>query len=267
MRFKSINIASVFGIEWEYARGIEPNWRSRMTDVLDALSEHDLGLLITVDEVDPSLDEMIQLASVYQLLAGDGRKVALLMAGLPHQVSSLLANKSVSFLRRAAQCHLERISDADVEAAFLATVKASGKSIDASALQEAVAAIDGFPYMLQLVGYRSWQATGEALKIADHAVEEGASLAETDMRTRVLKATLDELSDADLLFLQAMLRHEGASDASQIAQALGKSSAHVSTYRRRLLEQGVIAETGRSRFDFALPMLRSYLPEYIASYL
>lgn len=92
-------------------------------------------------------------------------------------------------------------------------------------------------------------------------------MAEADMRTRVLKATLDELSNADLLFLQAMLRQEGASDASQIAQALGKNSAHVSTYRRRLLEQGVIAETGRGRFDFALPVLRSYLPEYIEDYL
>lgn len=28
-RFKSINIASVFSIEREYARGIESNWRSR----------------------------------------------------------------------------------------------------------------------------------------------------------------------------------------------------------------------------------------------
>lgn len=267
VRFKSISVASVFGIEWEYAQGAEPNWRSRMTDVLDALSEHDLGLFITVDEVDPTLDEMIQLASVYQLLAGDGRKIALLMAGLPHQVSTLLANKSVSFLRRAAQCHLERISDADVESAFRATMKASGKNIDDSALREAAAAIDGFPYMLQLVGYRSWQATGEEPEIANRAIEEGASMAETDMRTRVLKATLDELSDADLLFLQAMLQQERASDASQIAQALGKSSAHVSTYRRRLLEQGVIVETGRSRFDFALPMLRSYLPEYIEDYL
>ncbi|WP_165248140.1 ATP-binding protein [Adlercreutzia sp. ZJ141] len=267
VRFKSINVASVFGVEWEYTSGSQPNWRSRMTDILEALAEHDLGLLITIDEIDPTLDEMIQLASVYQLLAGDGRKIALLMAGLPHQVSTLLGNKSVSFLRRSAQCHLERISDADVETAFRATVDASGKEIDGSALREAVTAINGFPYMLQLVGYRSCQATGQSSEIANDAVARGTLLAAQDMRTRVLKATLDELSNADLAFLQAMLEQSGASSSSQIAHVLGKGSAHVSTYRRRLLEQGVIVETGRNRFDFALPMLRSYLPEYLESYL
>ncbi len=82
-------------------------------------------------------------------------------------------------------------------------------------------------------------------------------------RTRVLKATLDELSDNDLAFLDAMARRPGPSTAAQVGDALGKGSAHVSTYRRRLLEQGVIENMGRNRFDFALPMLRSYLPEYL----
>ncbi|WP_206215102.1 hypothetical protein [Adlercreutzia sp. ZJ138] len=63
------------------------------------------------------------------------------------------------------------------------------------------------------------------------------------------------------------IEHERRASSSQIAHVLGKGSAHVSTYRRRLLEQGVIVETGRNRFDFALPMLRSYLPEYLESYL
>ena len=263
VRFKSLSIASVFGIEWEYSQGLQPNWRSRMTDILEALAEHDLGLLITIDEVDPALDEMIQLASVYQLLAGEGRKVALLMAGLPYQVSTLLADKSVSFLRRSAQCYLESISDEDVEAAFLATVAASGREIGDEALHEAVVVIKGFPYMLQLVGFRACQATGEAPSIEGDAIERGVHLAERDMRMRVLKATLDELSDSDLAFLEAMLKEDRPSTAAQIASRLGKSAAHVSTYRKRLLEQGVIENAGRSKFDFALPSLREYLPEYL----
>ncbi len=263
VRFKSVSVASVFGIEWEYADGPEPNWRSRVTDILEALAEHDLGLLVTVDELDPSLDEMIQLASVYQLLLGEERKIALFMAGLPHQVSTLLSNKSVSFLRRSAQCHLKALPDMDVAEAFRATAQASGKEVDEEALQKAVAAIGGFPYMLQLIGFRSWQASSDAPSIENEAVIRGAHLAEGDMRTRVLKATLDELSDNDLAFLGAMLQNSGSSTAAQVADVLGKGSAHVSTYRRRLLEQGVIENTGRGRFDFALPMLRNYLPEYL----
>ena len=51
-------------------------------------------MLFTVDEVDPTLDEMVQLAAFYQHFVREGRKVALLMAGLPHNISSLLNNKT-----------------------------------------------------------------------------------------------------------------------------------------------------------------------------
>lgn len=44
-------------------------------------------MLFTVDEVDPTLDEMVQLAAFYQHFVREGRKVALLMAGLPHNIS------------------------------------------------------------------------------------------------------------------------------------------------------------------------------------
>lgn len=43
-------------------------WRYRMSDIIDQLNEAGTGLLVTVDEVDPTLDEMIQLAATYQTL-------------------------------------------------------------------------------------------------------------------------------------------------------------------------------------------------------
>lgn len=51
---------------------------------------------------------MIELAAVYQLLIMDNRRVALLMAGLPHNMLALETDKTVSFLRRAQKCHLGR---------------------------------------------------------------------------------------------------------------------------------------------------------------
>ena len=47
------------------------------------------------------------------------------------------------------------IASYDVEEAFRLTVDSGGKRIDDDALAEAVRKIDGFPYMLQLVGYRA----------------------------------------------------------------------------------------------------------------
>lgn len=85
--------------------------KSIITKYLDKLAAHDTGLLLTIDEADPELDEMIQIASVYQLLIRENRKIAVLMAGLPSHISALLNDRSVSFLRRASQYHLGKIED------------------------------------------------------------------------------------------------------------------------------------------------------------
>ncbi|NHM14860.1 ATP-binding protein [Eggerthellaceae bacterium zg-886] len=266
-RVTGVNVGQLLGVQWSVADAGEANWRSRVSDVLDELALHEAGLLILVDEVDPDLDEMIQLAGVYQQLVGEERKIALFMAGLPHRVSRLLTNKSVSFLRRASQRSLSSIAPEDVGSAFRETVAVVGKTVSDKALADAVRAIDGFPYMMQLVGYRACQLATDEETIGECAVLEGAKLAEEDMRMCVLQATLDELSPNDLEFLAAMLQDDDSSRPEDIEKRLDRSSAHVAVYRKRLLEQGVILDLGRKRFRLALPGLREYLPEYLENNL
>ena len=63
VRLTGVTFARALGLQWEYAAAAPGNWRSRMTDVLEKLHEHGVGLLVTVDEVDPELDEMIELSA------------------------------------------------------------------------------------------------------------------------------------------------------------------------------------------------------------
>lgn len=245
----------------------DQNWRLAIEDLLDGLAQKDAGLLITVDEVDPSEPEMIKLASVYQLLVRAERPVALLMAGLPYNVSQLLADKSVSFLRRACQQHLGSIPDYEVADAFRRTAEGAGKDVDDNALDAAVEAIEGFPFMLQLVGYRSWETSADDGAITLDAAKRGVELARADMEVRVLKTTFDELSDMGVRFLEAMGADAGASSSQDIAARLGKSSNYVSSYKRRLMEAGVIEDAGRGKMRYALPGMREYLPRYCEVYL
>lgn len=245
----------------------ESNWRLEMENILDVLAEKNTGLLITVDEVDPAQSQMVKLASVYQLLVREERPIALFMAGLPHNVSQLLTDKSVSFLRRACQQHLGSIPDYEVADAFQRTAEAAGKHVEPTALDIAAKAIEGFPFMLQLVGYRSWEASAKEETIGVSHVQEGVKLARCDMETRVLKTTLDELSDMSVRFLDAMLADKEVSSTSDIAERLQKSSGYVSTYKRRLMEAGLIEEAGRGKIRFVLPCLHDYLPRYCEKYL
>lgn len=98
-RLRGITVGQLLGLEWGPVPREEANWRTRMNGPFKGLQEYGIGLVITVDEVRVTLDEMRDLVSIYQLFVGEGKKVALLMAGLPHQVSAFLRDDSISFLR------------------------------------------------------------------------------------------------------------------------------------------------------------------------
>ena len=258
-RIKGLTLGNIVSVEFETQKNSGTNWRTKMTRVLEELEETGTGLLITIDEIDPSMEEMIEIASVYQLWVREGRKVSLIMAGLPSAVFSLVDSKNVSFLRRASQYTLGHIEDYEIEEAFTKTIKHSGKDIRPGAVKKALEAIEGFPYMLQLVGYRTWDAAEET--IDDKAVETGIRLAKKDFESRVITATIRELSDGDKAFLKAMTEDEKESAVSSIVKRLNKTSGYVSRYRGRLLERGVIESLSRGKVSFAIPGIKEYLKE------
>lgn len=260
-RISSVGVGELLHIELARERPDAGNWRSEMSDVLDELDNSDIGLLVTVDEVQPSLEEVVQLVATYQLFVREGRKIALVLAGLPHNMSALLNDKSVSFLRRAQACYLGRLDDIDVESAFRKTVERDGRTIEDDALAAMVKASGGFPFMMQLVGYHAWE-TGLPSKIitGEHA-QSGIAIAEREMKERVISATYRSLSDGDRLFLEAMLDDDGDSKIGDIAERLGKTTSYATQYKLRLMRQGVIGERGRGRVGFDLPLMREFLLE------
>ena len=153
-----------------------------------------------------------------------------------------------------------RIGDADIESSFRKTVLEAGALIDDKALADAVKAIDGFPYMMQLVGYWTWEETlGRSIKQAD--VKRGVTLAAQELRDGVLATTYRELSNGDVRFLEAMLLDEGASSLADISARMGVRSNYASKYKERLLATGVIGEAGRGHYAINLPGFKDYVRE------
>lgn len=234
-------------------------WRYRMSDLIDQLNDAGTGLLITVDEVDPTLDEMIQLAAIYQHFVTDGKRVALLMAGLPNNVSTLLNHKTVSFLRRAQQYHLGRIEDYDVREALIRTIQENGRLAEAEGIDNAVRSINGFPFLLQLVGYRAWDLTSDAKEISSRDFDQGIRIARDEMDDRILAATYRELTAEDRRFLIAMLDDEEETTTADLVERLKRSPQQISRYRRRMIDAGIIGECRRGVVAFELPFFREYL--------
>lgn len=239
------------------------NWRSKMNSIMQQFMNLDTGLLILVDEVIADLDEMVDLAATYQLLRQRYPKISLVMAGLPSNVYALLNDRSVSFLRRARQHNLERISDQDVWLSFRKTVEKGCKQIDEKYRDEIVSTIDGFAYMMQLVGYYIWEASDEKKEISKMDVRNGIEYAKREFRIGVLDHTYLELSDMDREFLFAMLKDEKYSNLTDVSERLGKTTGYCSTYKKRLLQSGIIEEKCGKKFEFAIPLFREYLTEQI----
>lgn len=73
-KLKSLSVDQWLGVEWENVDASEDSWRLQMSKLLDKLADQDTGLLITVDEVNPNIDEMVELASIYQHFVREERR-------------------------------------------------------------------------------------------------------------------------------------------------------------------------------------------------
>ncbi len=259
-RLRGLSLGQFLSLEWENVQPEEGNWRTRMSTLLDQLASYRVGLLITVDEVNVTIDEMKQLARVYQHFVTEGRQVALLMAGLPHNISQLLRDDGISFLRRARKHTLGRIPDREISDALTATIEDAGKRISPAALAAAVEATDGFPYMMQLVGFHTWaQAVAEEIDVENAAT--GVELARNEMADGVLAYTYLDLSAGDKRFLAAMLNEPRDVPLARVAEKMGVGSNYASQYRKRLLEQGIISEPAKGYVRFEMPVFPEYFAE------
>ena len=113
--------------------------------------------------------------------------------------------------------------------------------------------------MFQLVGYRAWNVSPDAPEVSIEDMRAGIATAQEELKSRVFDATLATMTEGDIAFLEAMLEDDGDTPQSEMAARLGKSSSHVSTYKRRLLDEGVIEEPRKGRLRFCLPGFRDYL--------
>ena len=240
-------------------------WWLDLTYLVEELNARGIGLLVTIDEIDPTCEELIDFIDTYQHFVSEERDVALIMAGLPGQVSALLQDKSVSFIRRAFQRHLRPIDRYDVEEVIFDTLASKGKVIEREALVVAVDATHGLAFAVQLVGYYLWRVSGGSLDgggsrdvTVQHA-EEAARISQSELVNSIIEPTLGELTQRELEYVTAMAQDDGPSSTSDVAARMGISMTNASNLRRRLITYGVIADKRMGVVDFELPLMREYL--------
>jgi len=239
---------------------VRAGFRSQLELLTDLLAEHETGLLLTVDEIHRNqLAELREVATTLQHAFRESRDVAFVGAGLGSSVSDVVNDSVLTFLRRADRHHLGRVPRDDVERGFRVPIEASGRRIEPAALSHMIDAVDGYPFMLQLVGSRVWRMHPDRTEIAVADAHTGVELARDRLGTLVHEPALAAASEIDRSFLLAMAQDRGPVRIADIAERLGVNANYASQYRRRLLAAELIEPAGTGRVDFALPYLREYL--------
>lgn len=233
------------------------------------------GILLTIDETQAiNPDDLVNIATAVQhvittldeqqIADEDKKGIALVFAGLPRMVNELTNNRVTTFLRRALHRELHSIAIPDVKNAYIESVRESGKTISQMCAMQAAQLSEGYPYMIQLVGYYMWQAAhseGSSVITEEH-LKIGSADALLAFDDAVCEPILHELTAAERKMIDALAQFqvEGASIA-QLVEKTGRSRSWVNKYRMSLLAQNVVDSPARGVLRISVPHLRDYLAQ------
>lgn len=248
------------GIRWETASGRPPTYRKLLDTLVDAaVADGGAGVLLAVDEFHNLIpSEASQIAGALQRITKIDRKnLAFIGVGLPHIEHTLLTNEGFTFFQR---CHRERIGPItlhDTMEAVGRPLADNGRAISQPNLRRAAAATRGLGYAIQSIGHHMWEQAGSPpAEITGDHVARAAALMDDDVARHVTTPIWSRLSPTDKRFLFAMLEDDSPSRLKDIGARLGAAAPNTSVYKRRLLDQGAILETGRGLVTFASGAVR-----------
>lgn len=233
------------------------------------------GIVFTIDEAQAaSMADMVALATTIQHVIrdedmrdvsdSDKHGVAFVFAALPSLMDELLHERVLTFLRRSVQHDLGLVAYPDVRSAYIEVVREGGLAIDSEVAELAAEASDGYPYMIQLVGYYMWRAAEVrgSKEIEEADVIQGKKDALVLFDDAVCAPLFDGLTAAQKLFVKAVAKEAPQpAKVSEIANRAHRSASWVSKYRASLIKERVVESAGYG----LVRLSASHLAEYAQS--
>lgn len=208
------------------------------TAVGEAAKRRNHGVLITIDEahVIPRLPDLAVLGAAIQLVTKRRQlPVAVLLAGLPELRQRFRGIGT--FLERLDFREIGNLSKESTAYALVKPAADRGVHYEDDALALLVDASGGYPYHVQLLGQRTWEAAGRRRQIALSDAEAGAAAAQLEMDA-IHQSRWDELSELERDYVYVVATHgPDPVEVSVIQDALGRTPGQLSSTRKSLIEK------------------------------
>ena len=245
------------GIQFNDESSKDKSFSWKIAQFCSKANEDHHGVMILIDEVQSNSEELRQLIIAYQEMIGKGMNIALVLAGLPMSVSSLLNDHVLTFLNRAVKIILPLLRIEDIELYYKNAFESLGIKLSNQMINKAALKSCGSPYMMQLIGHYITLSYNNS--ISETEFEESLRYAEEAFKNDICRTTLSTLSNQDVNFLLAMTMDSEESSVVDISTRLKKNPSFVQTYKRRLIQSGIIEVPRRGMVAFAIPYLKDYL--------
>lgn len=235
-------------------------FRYQITRMLEVLRKERRTTVFLIDEAQKHSDEMRTFIATYQHLVMEGFDITMLLAGLPSAVHDILSDNVLTFLRRAKQVQLQNIQMILVETDYHEIFSAPSFELSDDVIKKAAQATYGYSYLVQLIGYYLWENSikYDEEKALTRAISESKAM----LYQNVYELMFNELSGKDKEFLIAMAKDSTHTKFGDIALRMDQGKNYISTYRFRLITNGIIKAAGYGYLDFALPYLNEFVRDY-----
>lgn len=249
---------SAFGFEIEFnVADSQTTYQALLEEMLKVLKKHNQSLLIAIDEVKET-PEIVNLASIYQIMVLKNYPINIMMTGLPKNVSELQNNDVLTFLLRSGRIPLGPLDPFDIKYRYQKAFERADKEISNSTLMKMTKLTKGYAYAFQDLGYYVWQHSDT--QVTEEDVDNVLSLFKHDLFRNAYTKIVSELSPTDRQFLLTMAKSkENVVEISEIRQQMGKNTNYISQYRKRLIDSQVIVEAGYGKVAFSLPFMGEFI--------
>ncbi len=209
----AVNLGRV-GVKFEWGDAVRDPVEVPGTELLKALlqtaASNDTGVLMCVDEMHAAdVGECAVLGNTVQdLMRKERLPLQFRGAAFPDFRRTALDDPQLSFFRRGEQVSMPPLTRYDAHQGFQLCAAESGGEFTGEALEAAVDAVEGSPYMFQLVGHYSWKASLAPTKpigVAD--VERGVEAAVPIYARNVSKLTWERLSAIEQQVVMLVHQH------------------------------------------------------------
>jgi len=230
-----------------------------VTDLATAAADHDLGVLLAIDEA-----QMIAGDDLRRLLAGvhrcgqDGLPLACVLAGLPNLVGDVA--KAATYAERMfTVADLGPLSPDQVARAIIDPAAEIGVGWSTAATEAIIDHSDGFPFFVQTWAYHTWNTAHDEPISADD-VDRARPHADHALDSSFFAARIARIPSSEVAYVQGLASlGPGPHRSGEVAEAMGMQTSQVAAFRERLIGEGVIYAPRYGWIEFAIPHFEQYV--------